>query len=210
MLFKPEGWTEGKEPPEASFILTTGTVSLIDYQNFSNLAENERALDILFGTSLSSPPTSGKGDRGRVSTKKPSASVLKQMKMFADIFMGDSLEIRFETDTSSFIGPINRKFLRENSRSLIFKYGSGPQQDWTLLAQICKIPTPFGKFASLGTKFSEIQGQFSDSQGQLSTAGEGFSKLAEAINVLQEAIASVSYPHISITPIALFRESSPL
>ncbi len=119
--------------------------------------------------------------------------------------MEDGLQVRLKQSADVlFIGPMSRKFLREEIQSIIFKYGSGPQENWTMLAQISYAPTENdNKLAALSNiKLTNTTNP--------NTAVDVLSPMIEVLNTLQEAMVSVSYPVIAVTPIAIYRELNSL
>jgi hypothetical protein len=113
-------------------------------------------------------------------------------------------ELRFE-------GPLTRSFLREDIRHYIFKRGfkrgGAPQEGWAMLAQISQIPDKTNKLLQFSASNIEALGESAQaSADNPSTVSDLISKLVTMIYGLQEAIASVSYPAIAVTPVAIYRE----
>jgi len=98
-----------------------------------------------------------------------------------------------------FIAPIREENLTEPKNEMIFKYGYEPEQDWRVLAQICKIP--------------KEESNKSASMEQLNNISSG--AIDEVINQITEFFTDMStqigmhsfikYPDISINLIALYR-----
>jgi hypothetical protein len=203
LCLEVQEWDRDSIPlPETAFILARGSMSILDYALLKSLAENERTLDRLFSTPQQSQQSSGQKKR---SQSKGKPGVIQQMWTFVDAFMGDSLQVRLKcTDEIIFAGTLSRDFLREDTRGLIFKYGGKPQEGWTMLAQICQITTPSDKLGGLSQLLREFPGLAGlDSAVALT---EVINRIVQILNALQEAVASVSYPAIAVTPVALYRE----
>lgn len=85
-------------------------------------------------------------------------------------------------------------YLREDIRNLIFKYGSNPQGDWVMLAQVSRIPehsTLLEQVNSFSELFEGIE------PNQIGAASDLFNILI-ILNNLQEMMSSVTYPNISV------------
>ena len=82
------------------------------------------------------------------------------MKDFIDIFIGDAIQISITSSLGiNYIGILNREHLREDIRTLIFKYGAKPQGEWTMLAQISRIPEPKDLFKQIDS-FADLLADF--------------------------------------------------
>lgn len=201
-----DNWKRDEVPlPDAAFILVRGDVSILDYDLLKKLAENDFILSMLSGSSQTSQPQpSGK----RRPAKKPHnitdprMEAIKQIAELINTFMGDSIQIRLKySDEISFAGLLSPQFLRENTYDFIFKYGGKPQNDWVILAQISQVTAPSHKLNALQkVNFPKFTPQ------EFSTFTDILNPIISILNMFQEAIASVSYPDIAVTPIAVFRE----
>jgi hypothetical protein len=210
LYIEVEDWDRENIPlPDAAFILVRGSATMLDYGLLRNLAENEPMLTSLFDKSQQppqrtrhqghkqSPQRSGKG-------KASGLGIIQQIWTLVDALMGDSIQVRLKySDDILFAGPLSREFLRESTRDLIFKYGGKPQEGWVMLAQASQVTEPFDKLKAL-TRLTE--GLPAVEKSDFSTASDAVNMIVEVLNALQEAMASVSYPAIAVTPIALYRE----
>lgn len=95
-----------------------------------------------------------------------------------------------------FIGPINESFLIDTKQDLLFKYGFSPDQDWRLLAQVCKIPK---EERTDSVSFPQVAEGKIDQMVQCMT--DMFTQLSSQIGVH----STVLFPNISINVIALYR-----
>lgn len=120
--------------------------------------------------------------------------------------MGDSLQVRLRrSERLVFSGILSREYLRERTRDLIFKYGGQPQTGWTMLAQVSQITTPDNKMAVLSKLMQTLPGTTSV-EGGFSSVTDILNPIVEFLNAFQEVMASVSYPAIAVTPVAVYRE----
>lgn len=203
LCLEVEEWGREDIPlPDTAFVLARGSMSILDYALLKNLAENERSLDKLFKTPQKPPQQSGQKKSQRRSSKP---GTIQQMWTLVDAFMGDSLQVRLKCPGDIiFAGTLSREFLRENTRDLIFKYGGKPQVSWSMLAQICQVTEPSNKLGALTQLMQDFPGV--PGQAGIGTTTDVINPIVELLNAFQEAMASVSYPAIAVTPIALYRE----
>ena len=210
LCIEVEAWQRENLPlPETAFVLIQGKMSILDYALLKSLAENEGFLDSFFTPAQEQPSSKQQYARKKRSKRRNTQTgTIKQMWQFVEAFMGDSLQVQFDChDQLVFIGPLTREYLRENTRNLIFKYGGKPRSGWKMLAQICQITEPSNKSIFLENRLSSMFGTSEkDQQPNIATASEGLDMVVEVLNSLQEIIASVSYPAIAVTPIAIYRE----
>lgn len=191
----------------AAFILVKGSATILDYGLIKQLAQNEA-----FFTSLSSqtpqkvlpnsPPQRGR----KVSTPNQltqSQGVVNKLWSFAEAAMGDGVQIRMKrSEDLLFVGAIDREFLRETTRDFIFKYGGKPQTGWVMLAQIAQITTQTDKRSLLKDAQTNTQMQLDP----FASGTDAINIVLEQVNLFQELLASVSFPSIAVTPIAIYRE----
>jgi hypothetical protein len=203
LCLEVEEWDRKELPlPDTAFVLARGSMSILDYALLKNLAENECSLDRLFGDSRKSQQHSG---QKRYSQRKSSKSEsIQQIWTLVDAFMGDSLQVRLiSSGDIVFVGTLSREFLRESTRDLIFKYGGKPQKGWSMLAQVCQVTEPSNKLGTLSQLMQDFSGLPEQAIGSTTDV---INPIVELLNAFQEAMASVSYPAIAVTPIALYRE----
>lgn len=201
LCLEVENWERKEMPlPDAAFILVRGSLSILDYGLLKALAENEKAINRLTTSNKPQP----KPHTAQTKGNKPQTEVFKQMWTLADAFMGDTVQVRlrFSADII-FAGPISREFLRENIRDLILKYGGEPRDGWTMLAQVAQVTSPSDQSNSL-LGLNESMAKFDPNN--LRSLADFFNPLVEVLNMFQEVMASISYPAIAVTPIAIYRE----
>jgi len=192
--------------PEAAFVLVKGAAKIFDYSTFENLAKHEKSLDKI----LSSQPTGNREQRRRTPGKKGSGGgVFGDLKVLVDAFFKDSIQVRIDNlQGVGFIGPISRGYLREDIQNLIFKYGSKPQGEWAMLAQVTRTPSYYDA-ASLQLESSLAESGGEDA-GEVQTASNALNEVLDIMNSFQEFMGSAAYPDVSVSPIAVFRETLPL
>jgi hypothetical protein len=203
LCLEVEEWDRKSIPlPDTAFILARGSMSILDYALLKNLAENERTLEKIFKTPQQSQQHSG---QKKPSQPRSKSGVIQQMWTLVDAFMGDSLQVRLKCSGDIiFAGTLSREFLRESTRDLIFKYGGKPQEGWSMLAQVCQVTEPSNKLGTLSRLMQDFPGVAG--QDSIGTTTDVINPIVEMLNAFQEAMASVSYPAIAVTPIALYRE----
>jgi len=75
----------------------------------------------------------------------------------------------------------------------LYKYGTSPSSEWTLFAQIASIPEKgYHPFSIDGMTGSEIE--------------VAMQTMFSALREIESTGLSVTYPEISVTPIAIYRE----
>lgn len=210
LYLEVDDWdTEYLSIPNTAFILVRGDVSIIDYALLKNLAENETILGYLSQSSSNQqyqPTQAGrKGSSQRRKQKsKTTTGPIQEIWLLVDALMGDSVQVRLKIPNDTiFAGPLTREYLRENTRDLIFKYGGKPQEGWAMLAQISQITEPLDKIKAMSNLTENLSNLEMD---EVSTFSDMINPMVELLNVFQEAMASVSYPAVAVTPIALYRE----
>ncbi|MHB8181314.1 MAG: DUF6414 family protein [Acidithiobacillus ferrivorans] len=190
--------------PETAFVSLQGEAKILDYESLIHLADNEKKIDKIFETS--SPQPSSKGPKKQIAQGKAGnkRKGLQQLKDFVEIFVGHSIQVSITSPAGvNFMGYLDREHLREDIRNLIYKYGSSPQGNWVMLAQISRIPLETDlvqQMASLSQIFGDVD--FNQAGG---IAGV-FALIIDKMNILQEVVSSVGFPNISVSPIAIYRE----
>lgn len=184
--------------PESAFILVKGSAKILDYQTIMHIAENVKKIDKMFN----SKP---QGNREQIRQNNTSnKNVFNEMKDFVETFIGEAVHVSITNNEDlSFIGNLDREYLREDIRNLIFKYGSKPQGDWMMLAQVSRIPEQSTLFEQADSFSDLFQGI---TPNQIRAVSDVFNILIDVLNNLQEMMSSVTYPNISVTPIAIYRE----
>lgn len=191
--------------PEAAFVLVRGTAKIFDYSTFQNLAEHEKDLDKI----LSNKPPENRQQRRNAGNRQNNKSMFGEIKVLVDAFFKDAIQVRVTNRRDvSFVGPFTRGHLREDIRDIIFKYGSKPQGEWTMLAEINRSPSQ-GESASQQLETATLALE-NVSGKDIRTASNVLNEVLDVMNSFQEVISSAAYPDVSVSPIALYREVHPI
>lgn len=178
------------EVPEGGFVLVRGAAQILDYETSRKIAENFDELDEIFN-----PSTSAAEKKKR----KKENSWATEAGMLIDTFYQNAIRVRITNQKDSgFIGPLSREHLREDIRALIYKYGSQPKGEWTMLAEVSRIPQPDH---SPDDAFNEAIA----AEGSVHVSNQ-FDQIIDMFNGFQEFVGSVSYPDIAVSPVAVYRE----
>lgn len=227
-----DDWDRDELPlPDNAFVLVRGDIQIMDYSILHEFAEHEDTIDTLFGNNQTN--TAGDTEQMAPSTMhglnreqrralekqrfpkvpsaapapKPAVSGLQQVRQFMDTFMGDTLLARaLHPSGLTFTGPLVRTSLREDIRHYILKRGGAPQEGWAMLGQVSLIPDAMSKLVALSTAANTLAQDFEAMRENPNTALDMLNLAIGPLYQLQEAIASISYPAIAITPIAIYRE----
>lgn len=184
---------------EGCFILVSGEAKLLDYAELKNLSQRGDEIDLMFKT----------GQIRKPSSKYRRTSVFNQIHLLTDVFYPDLLQIKMtvyhDEKSIELIGSLNRSYLRENMKETLFKYGSKLNQNWKMLCQITKIPTK-EELRNLIKALDEREKHRIKPTTNITSINNLMDDLVEVINSLQELMATVTYPNISVSPIAIYRE----
>lgn len=119
-----------------------------------------------------------------------------------ETFYKDAIRVRVTNEQDySFIGPLTREHLREDLGALIYKYGSNPKGEWSMLAEVSRIPLPGDS-----PQLSLDEAMDAEDTNSVSVM---LDQINTAFNGLQEIMGSVSYPDIAVSPVAVYREITP-
>lgn len=217
--------------PDNAFVLVSGQMRMVDYATLEQLMENFGALDRLFTQNKSSeqqplqdPPLtrqqrrnlerqmqkSGQNVIGGVATASESGQqhemnqTMAALKTLVEVFLKGVIQLRVANPSgTTFIGTLDRQHLREDLRSLIFKYGSRPQANWHMLCQVARVTTP-------ADTALDAEHAFDTTDQEPQSVSEVMDGLSTMMNALQELVIAVEYPYVLVSPIAVYRELQPL
>lgn len=197
--------------PDAGFVLIRGSAKVLDYGTLRDIANNWDDLEDVF-----EPPKNDKASRER--RKSEQNTFIRRFTVVLDTFFEDAIRVKFtDSQDNSFIGPLTREHLREDIRSLIYKHGSNPKGEWTMLAEISRVPESSGSLEDLVQQIAEAS-QLSEENQQdegpeepdtQQPLSDVVNPLIEIFNALQELLSSPSYPDVSVSPVAVYREVPP-
>ena len=190
---------------DTSFILAKGKVVINDFVRMRSMFDNfNEIVSFIAQSSVKSLPdeTSTQKHHKKQELKKATAkmemdkSLLKGLRVFFDTFYKDRVVIKmlpFE-DYSDFrlVGNIKNDFLREDITSIIYKYGTAPESEWTIFAQVASIPAK---------DRSKVKNMFGSSAIE-----SALNQMFEAFREVELMAQSAHYPDIAITPIAIYRD----
>jgi hypothetical protein len=201
------------------FVLIRGTGRFVDYEMLRSYAANESTLlSITSGNAGESQhevePAQSRQQRravdrqrakiGQERTQEQVPSSLQQISNFVTGFLGNVVLFRLtNTAGAEFVGPLARTHLREDIKSLIFKYGSQPQGTWEMLALLTRVPE-FEQAGCGGERLAEIVAQMNKSGPR--SVSQAIESGVLLLNVLQEFFGSVEYPNLIVSPVAIYRE----
>lgn len=174
--------------PDSGFVLMRGSARISDYRTPEKIAANFDKVDKVFSSKKKGP---GMG------------KTMKEMTTVIDTFFKDAIRVKItNTRGCEFIGPLAREHLREDIRDLIYKYGSAPEGEWVMLADVSRVPSPEdSEEEAIMERLEEA-----DSGGSVSSQ---IGRAMPMLNAFQELFGSVSYPEVAVSPVAVYREINP-
>lgn len=171
-----------------TFIKVRGSFSLYDYEDLARTIERVNLINSLIGN------TSDEDE---------------QMKSFADFIKTayeglTAIEISNNKDVK-FLGAVKPDYLRETMRNLLFKYGGAPKGEWEMICQVTNVPkqnsesikTSFDQFGK-GIDYTKIQNE--------NSLTPIMNEMVQEFSKINEMFSSVSYPNVSVDPIAVYKE----
>ncbi len=188
---------------DTGFVLVKGSARIFDYETLNDMARNWDDLDEFFDPSTS--------DTARKKKKKdPQNKIIRESKVVLDTFFKDAVRIRItDPQDNGFIGPLIRAHLREDIRNLIFKHGSSPTDEWTMLDEITRSSTGLGE-ASLEDRLRQsMEANEVSPDGDDQHVSQMLNSVVDVLNSFQDFIGSPSYSDTVVSPIAIYREILP-
>ncbi len=171
-----------------TFVKVRGNFSLYDYEDLARTIERIKIIDSLIGNT---------------------SEENMEMKNFADFIKTayeglTAIEISNKKEIK-FLGAINTEYLRETMRNLLFKYGGSPKGEWEMICQITNVPTrssesledSFKKFG-VGIETTDIN--------KAKSLSLFINEIVNEFSKINDMFSSVSYPNISVEPIAVYKE----
>jgi len=202
-----EAWKNGiihEDLSQTSFILAKGHFVINDYEYMKNILErfNDISEFIAYCGTLenknSIPQKEKTKQFHRARTEmKLDRKLVKGLLNFIDTFYKNRLIIKVLPfrDYSNFrlVGNLQDDFLRDKIQSILYKYGTSPSSEWILFAQIASMPEKsYHSFSIDGMAGSKIE--------------VAMQSVFSALREIESTGLSVTYPEISVTPIAIYRE----
>lgn len=170
------------------FVKVRGSFALYDYEDLARTIERVDIISSLF----SGEPVSD-------------ATMIQFSDFIKTAYEGlTALEITNKKGIK-FLGAINTNYLRETMRNLLFKYGGKPKGDWEMICQITNVPknsreTLENSFKGFGT------GIAGSSLGKEKSMNAFMNDIVMEFSKINDMFSSVSYPNISVEPIAVYKE----
>lgn len=122
--------------------------------------------------------------------------IKKALEVFLSNFYGDRVVIKnipiIERPNFRFVGTLNKLYLRESIENIIYKYGTAPQDDWYMFAQVASIPNKNTDELVMSFNQNELE--------------KGLQSVFDALREIEKTGLSISFPEIAVTPIAIYRQ----
>jgi len=209
----PDGPTSGtlnSHINQDSFLLISGKITLDDYDYLKGILENFNDLStfITHCSTLKITETLSKPQRKQLerelSMKKPFADwFVDGLKKFFDTFYKERCMITIRPNESMpevyFTGHLIKAFIRDGLESVIFRYGTSPQIQWSVFAQVAYIPHR----SEIEQRDASLQKDVQVQKTQ--SIDESFRNTFSALRGIEKLAIAVPYPAISIIPIAVYR-----
>lgn len=170
------------------FVKVKGSFALYDYEDLARTIERFDIISSLFNSEVVSDET---------------------MKQFSEFIKAayeglTVLEITNKKEIK-FVGAINTSYLRETMRNLLFKYGGKPKGDWEMICQVTNVPRNSSE--SLETSFKNFGKDIDGSSlGKQKSMNAFMNDIVMEFSKINDMFSSVSYPNISVEPIAVYKE----
>jgi len=187
------------------FIRVKGKVRINDFSYMAKLMHDFPHMAKIIASFNVSAQNEGKTKKDKARLRRqaensmglPDEKLTNNLAEMIERFYGSSVVIQVwplsGTTDCVFVSRLNKTYLRDSIEDLNFKFGAKPEDDWVLLAQIAKIPNQDNTTSSNLTSVS--------SDALNNAIEKGFDAIARFVDV-----ASVKYPYISVTPLAIYRE----
>ncbi len=202
-LYTAENWDRSAFADKASptaFVKVRGHSRINDFKSMAVFMGGLQEL----GRALASISTSQEPKHKRAQAVEkfmrdldlPDKKIMTEMQSLLERFYGDSVVLKvwpFEhAEDCGFVCRLDRSNLRDSIENLVFKFGYVPQDPWVIVGQIAKI----------AGRSEESRPMRTHSQDDFEHAVElMFDGCAEVFNM-----ATASFPYISLTPLAVYRE----
>lgn len=189
---------------ENSFILIHGKIQLYDYDYLKGILEdfNDLARFIARCSTAQLVEQLSKAQRkkleGEASSKNqlPDWQIKGFVKFFNTFCKGRCMTTIHPNDSVPevyFTGHLIKPFIRDGLESVIFRYGTSPDIMWNIFAQVAYIPS----------RSESVQNDVSLPKAQ--SFDEAIRGTFDALRGIEKMATAVSYPAISIIPIAIYR-----
>jgi hypothetical protein len=209
----PEGtWSRGdfvETVSPTAFVRMHGPVRINDYSNMAELfAEMPRLTKAL--AEVITPLDGFDPDKRKKAISAivddmgiPPKAWMEHLLFLLKELFGDTVVMKSRPfDDCAFVAKMNPTWLREDLRSLLFRFGAQPSDPWTMVGQIARISSVDAE-ASVDQDGLGDESEMSDNTDE-ARPEDAFEEAFNAVNGLLE-FASLSYPDVAITPFAVYR-----
>ena len=205
--FDEKDWFEGivrKGLKESEFIKITANVKIFDYEYLDNAFKMVKGLPETVAelTSMSSTKERRK-QKKRETLKEMGAqdwdSTINQISKIMDTMYKGIISLKIYpvgTDSAPYLlGRLNKNYLQYDRETLLFQYGTEPNQEWTIVGQISTIPDE----KAIAVEKPQLK------EGYNMLDMEDMMEYILKLMVTTGLKFSVSYPSIGIIPLAIYR-----
>ena len=205
--FDEKDWFEGivrKGLKESEFIKITANVKIFDYEYLDNAFKMVKGLPETVAelTSMSSTKERRK-QKKRETLKEMGAqdwdSTINQISKIMDTMYKGIISLKIYpvgTDSAPYLlGRLNKNYLQYDRETLLFQYGTEPNQEWTIVGQISTIPDE----KAIAVEKPQLK------EGYNMLDMENMMEYILKLMVSTGLKFSVSYPSIGIIPLAIYR-----
>ncbi|API90078.1 hypothetical protein BKP56_12790 [Marinilactibacillus sp. 15R] len=177
-----------KTGKERLFVKVRGSFALYDYEDLARTIERFNIISSLFNDETVSDE-----------------AMIKFSDFIKTAYEGlTALEITNKKGIK-FLGAINTSYLRETMRNLLFKYGGNPKGDWEMICQITNIPKNNGE--TLENSFENFGKDINSTNLSKAKSMNAFmNDIVTEFSKVNDMFSSVSYPNISVEPIAVYKK----
>lgn len=205
--FDEKDWFEGivrKGLKESEFIKITANVKIFDYEYLDNAFKMVKELPETVAelTSMSSTKERRKQKKKEMLKEMGAQdwdSTIKSISKFIDTMYKGIISLKIYpvgTDSAPYLlGRLNKNYLQYDRETLLFQYGTEPNQEWTIVGQISTIPDEKG--------ITVEEPQLKEGYNMLDM--ENMMEYILKLMVTTGLKFSVSYPSIGIIPLAIYR-----
>lgn len=124
--------------------------------------------------------------------------------MLLETFFNDTIRVKIDNAQGRcFVGPLAREHLREDIRNLIYKHSSEPEGEWTMLAEVVRVPGPNDD------PEQRLGALLEGGQAKGRSIADQLDQVMDLFNALQEFLGSASHPNVIVSPMAPYREVGP-
>ncbi|RCV62892.1 hypothetical protein C5S53_16755 [Methanophagales archaeon] len=205
--FDKKNWVDGivrKGLKESEFIKITANVKIFDYEYLDTVFKMVKELpDTVAELTSMSLTKDKKKQKKREMLKEMGAqdwdSTIRSISKFIDTMYKGIISLKIYpvgTDSAPYLlGRLNKNYLQYDRETLLFQYGTEPNQKWTIVGQISTIPDK--------KETTVEEPQLKDEYNMLDV--ENIMEYILKIMVSTGLKFSVSYPSIGIIPLAIYR-----